>query len=416
MKCLPASKLPQANGVALHDWHAEILAIRSFNRFILDECSRLARDESSESDFLRRRTQEELTPVSNKPWCRQPFAWREELTLHMYCSEAPCGDASMELIMSSQDDATPWETPPSTISPSSAPSVALSPTTVPNNNPTINTTAAAAASSDNRAPQQQYQQQQLLGRGFFSQLGIVRRKPARADAPPSLSKSCSDKIALRQCASLLSSLASLFVSPTGCYLDTLVLPASQYSAAACRRCFSAEEPDGRMAGLFDEDEEKEIEGGGRRIKKDWRGTGYGFYPLQVEVTEREFEFSRRGIRGANADYGRDEEIKVVASNLAVARTAGGAVEEGLIGGVLQGRKGFDVKGASLTSRRKMWAAAVAVAGALGDKDISEALAMGSYEKIKGGTLLEGRRRVKEDVRGKALKGWLRNTGDEDFGL
>lgn len=90
MKCLPASKINQANGVALHDWHAEILAIRSFNRFILDECSRLARDESSESDFLRRRTQEELNPVSNKPWCRQPFAWREELTLHMYCSEAPC--------------------------------------------------------------------------------------------------------------------------------------------------------------------------------------------------------------------------------------------------------------------------------------------------------------------------------------
>lgn len=90
MKCLPASKLSQANGVALHDWHAEVLAIRSFNRFILDECRRLAQDNSAESEFLRRRTEEELVISSDGRWHCQPFAWREDLTLHMYCSEAPC--------------------------------------------------------------------------------------------------------------------------------------------------------------------------------------------------------------------------------------------------------------------------------------------------------------------------------------
>jgi tRNA-specific adenosine deaminase 1 len=31
-------------------------------------------------------------------------------------------------------------------------------------------------------------------------------------------------------------------------------------------------------------------------------------------------------------------------------------------------------------------------------------------------LLEARRRVKEEVRGGTLKGWLRNTGDGGFGL
>jgi tRNA-specific adenosine deaminase 1 len=93
MKCLPASKLPQANGVALHDWHAEILCIRAFNRFILDECRRLAQDGSAESEFLRRRTSEELPPAADTPWHRQPYAWREDLTLHMYCSEAPCTPA-----------------------------------------------------------------------------------------------------------------------------------------------------------------------------------------------------------------------------------------------------------------------------------------------------------------------------------
>ena len=90
MKCLPASKLPQADGVALHDWHAEVLTLRAFNRFILDECRRLAQNSAAESEFLRRRTQEELPPALDGSWHRQPFAWREELTLHMYCSEAPC--------------------------------------------------------------------------------------------------------------------------------------------------------------------------------------------------------------------------------------------------------------------------------------------------------------------------------------
>lgn len=93
MKCLPVTKLPQANGFAIHDWHAEILTLRSFNRFLLDECRRLAQDSSFESDYLRRRTPEEWSNSSNassRPRYNQPFVWREDLTLHMYCSEAPC--------------------------------------------------------------------------------------------------------------------------------------------------------------------------------------------------------------------------------------------------------------------------------------------------------------------------------------
>lgn len=94
MKCLPASKIPQANGVALHDWHAEVLVLRAFNRFLLDECRRLARDGAAESRYLRRRTAEELAFAADSAsptcWNRQPFVWRENLTLHMYCSEAPC--------------------------------------------------------------------------------------------------------------------------------------------------------------------------------------------------------------------------------------------------------------------------------------------------------------------------------------
>ncbi|KAK1256003.1 hypothetical protein MKX07_008262 [Trichoderma sp. CBMAI-0711] len=350
MKCLPASKLTEAKGVAIHDWHAEILAIRTFNRFLLDECQTLVE-------------------------------MKEDVKLHMYCSEAPCGDASMELIMAAQADASPWQlpTPPKPVS-------ANTPTDL---------------EADSTA--------QLPGRAYFSQLGIVRRKPARGDAPPTLSKSCSDKISLKQCTSLLSSLASLFVDPANAYIDTLVLPESQYSAAACERAFS---PAGRM---------KPVAG------KQWPG-GYAFRPFKVEATSVEFAFSKRAVQA------RSEAIS--ASNLAATWSASG-FEESILGGVLQGRKQFDVRGASKSSRRQMWmkskqlfeglSAAAPIPASdsnaenVPDTDRHRALqeylsSASSYQDIKDGRLLADRRHVKAQTRELALKGWIQNEGDADFGI
>lgn len=87
----------------------------------------------------------------------------------------------------------------------------------------------------------------LDGRAYFSRLGIVRRKPARADAEATLSKSCSDKLALRQVSSLLSYEASLLVAPTrNAYIEGLILPEEEISRVGCERCFSAT---GRMKML-----------------------------------------------------------------------------------------------------------------------------------------------------------------------
>ncbi|KAK0717149.1 adenosine deaminase/editase [Lasiosphaeria miniovina] len=457
MKCLPASKLPQARGMAVHDWHAEVLALRAFNRFVLQECRRLLAADDGEqprpaSDFLRRRADAELAaaagggPAGNarghqqrqqqdedgeedqeeRTWQRQPFAWRDDVSLHMYCSEAPCGDASMELVMAAQDDASPWALPG-----------ARAPLTA-----TATTETAAKAPSPPLAAEPGQPRVapggELLGRGYFSELGVVRRKPARGDAPASVSKSCSDKLALKQCTSLLSAVASAVVSPRGVYLATLVLPASRFSAAACARCFSASSlsewesselldclPPGRMRALA-----------GRR----WGASGYAFAPVAVTTTQLEFEFSKTAVVGAGA--GNEQETttrRTGASNLAVVWTCDGLVEEGLIGGVLQGRKTFDEKGASAVSRRKMWELAVEVAGLLGnchghghgdgdqsragDEDtgsgqtIASVLAAGTYDELKDGCpLLAARRRVKEEARAKALQGWLRNEGDGAFGL
>lgn len=104
-----------------------------------------------------------------------------------------------------------------------------------------------------------------------------------------------------------------------------------------------------------------------------------------------------------------------ASNLAVAWDGRG-LEEGLVGGVLQGRRQFDVRGGSKTCRRRMWDLALEVARMDGCKDVCRLLEVDRYGDIRDGEGLEGRRRVKEVVRGQALKGWVRNRGDEEFGL
>lgn len=85
MKCLPASKVPETNGHVLLDWHAEVLTIRALNHFLLEECSALALTGAQDSAYLRCRNEEEITETHF-----QPFTLRENVTLHMYCSEAPC--------------------------------------------------------------------------------------------------------------------------------------------------------------------------------------------------------------------------------------------------------------------------------------------------------------------------------------
>ncbi|KAM7205358.1 Adenosine deaminase/editase [Rhypophila sp. PSN 637] len=416
MKCLPASKLPQASGTAIHDWHAEVLAIRAFNYFILEECRRLAlgNEADKKSDFIRRRTDVELEGHAHEdPWHGQPFAWREDVSLHMYCSEAPCGDASMELIMAAQDDASPWDLPP--------------PEPLPDND---------VQDTGQSNPTGAKKPESLLGRGYFSQLGIVRRKPSRGDAPPSLSKSCSDKLALKQCTSLLSSLSSLFVFPNSAYLTSIILPESQYSSTGCQRCFFQ---DGRMKPLLPYLHKSKTtefaDNHSAAMSETWKNSGYTFSPFAIETTKLEFDFSKRTATAKAAAEEAQQGVitsgpKIVASNLAVAWTANG-LNEGIIGGVLQGRKKLDLKGASAVSRRKTWRLAAQVAeglaalsGARSDGGEEADLLVKSllsnqdatYDEIKEYPLLKGRKAVKEEARREALKGWVKNIGDGGFRL
>nr|POE88180.1 trna-specific adenosine deaminase 1 [Quercus suber] len=364
MKCLPQSKIAQARGNVLHDWHAEILAIRAFNRWLVDEClvhgggvgssSWVQWNKTTKGPFdPKGEVNEEASSARN--W-RRPFALRPDVDIYMYVSEAPCGDASMELTMAEQEDKTPWSD-----------RSALSP--------------ANSASET------------LLGRGHFSRLGIVRRKPARPDAPPTLSKSCSDKLALKQCTGLLNSATSLLLEPRNIYLRTLVLPQHRLVEHAVNRAFGSV---GRM---------KAVEG--RDI--EFEDCGYGVKFFDVLSTKTRFEFEKTE--------------EAVPSNIATLSMAGlwtgnrggnDSKTEILINGVLQGRKQFDPRGASCVSRQRMVEAVAVALGASGT--VLSKPETGSYAEMKQGPALEGRRAAKKKARELALQGWVRNQGDDDWNL
>ena len=352
MKCLPSSKSSLLEcGTVLHDWHAEILAIRAFNHFLLQECHHLASRANYKSPILRWRQ------AGNKSEAKDthPFGIDENLRIMMYCSEAPCGDASMELVMETQHDPTPW------------------PVVIPDEQATSS----------------------LLGRGSFSQLGVVRRKPceylhfgissatdnirekARGDSPVTLSKSCSDKLALKQCISLLSSPLSLLISPDNAYIDTLILPYDQYRQQACERAFG---PSGRMLPV---------------IGWNWPAS-YRFRPLRIETTEITFRYSRTAA-GTNIDG-------LKGSNISAVWTP--SHQETLINGVLQGRKQTDRMGASALSRLQIWNLLLQTVNLLDIPSLSSSsLGLSSYMDMKLSQDLKHRRHVKNNVINKALKGW-----------
>ncbi|KAL9074048.1 MAG: hypothetical protein Q9157_004516 [Trypethelium eluteriae] len=347
MKCLPAAKVAQADGNILHDWHAETVAIRAFNRFLIQECAALVSDGLSSSKCLVPRSKDIQTTTDY-----QPFQIHEDVRIYMYCSEAPCGDASMELTMEAQQDATPW--------------------------------SARAQPIDGF----DMEEMSLLGRGHFSELGIVRRKPSRPDAPATLSKSCTDKLALKQCTSLLISLTTLLVHPRNAYISSLILPASQHVPQAISRALS-------VLGRFDN----------LNSHRDWSG-GYRFYPFRVETTTREFAFSRRGAKNGQ---------RIVPSNLGLVWTPDW--EETLVGGVIQGRKQGDPRGASKICRRGMSKAVVETITAIERTNFAKKTAKeGTYGMLKNAQTFEDRIRVKQDVRREVLQGWVQNKGDEDFEL
>ena len=212
---------------------------------------------------------------------------------------------------------------------------------------------------------------------------------ARPDAPLTLSKSCTDKLALRQCTSLLSAVTSLLMFPERAYLRSLVLPESQHVPESTARAFSAV---GRMSGLTSE------------ITSKWQN-GYTFSPFSILTTSEEFGWSRR--TGISED-------QITPSNKSAVYTP--YSQEVIIGGVLQGRKQSDPRGACIISRKQMWQALLNSVENWESHYGPYFSKSGTYRTLKETDILRGRKQIKDDVVSIALKGWIANEGDNDFSL
>ena len=133
--------------------------------------------------------------------------------------------------------------------------------------------------------------------------------------------------------------------------------------------------------------------------------GYRFTAFKTRTTDREFSFSRRTIALTG--------ISPKGSNISSAYHPG--LQETLINGVLQGRKQTDLKGGSALCNVEMWKLVSEIVSELNLPALNEMQSFKTYQGFKDGGLLEDRREVKRIVRREALKGWIRNEGD-DFPL
>ncbi|KAJ6262231.1 hypothetical protein Dda_3036 [Drechslerella dactyloides] len=362
-KCIPATTLPKAHGLILHDSHSEVLALRGLNRFLLQEAHRLLKDPGYQSPFLVHADGQARS--SDEP----PFRIHPAVTIHLFSTEPPCGDASMEFIMSTQQDATPWPVPP--------PSASI---TQPNGDETA----------------------VIPGRSYFSALSIVRRKPSRPDAPPTLSKSCTDKLTLKQFTSVLSSLTALLISPRNAYISTFTVSADKYREEGYHRAFSAT---GRLSTLLSTSETLDIPSD---------TIGYSFTPLTVTPLPATFNYTYTYSKPPPTD------TATKASNISALHIncshPSARVTEVLISGVKQGNAQLstdDRKGSSV-SRKEIWQLVREIAELLSsDDELKSQLAAQRYANVKAVNI--ERTAVKQRVVD-ALAGWHRNRGDDEWGL
>ncbi|KAK6351062.1 hypothetical protein TWF718_004235 [Orbilia javanica] len=392
-KCIPSTTLPKATGLILHDCHSEILALRGLNHFLLQDAHHILADPDYTSQYLTYTTigsgsnHNRGDNTSNTIGCNgddpdtPPFTLAPSTSIHLFSTEPPCGDASMEFIISAQQDPTPWSPPP----------------------PPLNT----HSNKENTTPTP------LPGRSYFSSLSIVRRKPSRPDAPATLSKSCTDKLTLKQFTSVLSSISSIIIRPNeSAYLKTFTVPFEKYNHEGYTRAFTTTPPNGRLSNLslFPE-----------TVTEEDNHHSYIFHPLTPTPLPQSFPLTYKYSKPPPQD------TTTKASNISalyINHPKTSPITEVLISGVKQGNAQLstargDKKG-SVVCRKRMWLFLRQIVDLLPENHQSTKRKVGNsskYLELKAIDIRNTQSRINtKNLVTCALSGWERNIGDDNWGI
>lgn len=184
VKALSTKYRRYSKGTMVHDLHAEVLCLRLFNYFLGEEIK------NADSKLVEK-------------YGDGKFRIKPNVELALYVSEPPCGDASMRYIAA---DKEPWSP----------------------KRQKVNLVLRGGNNDDNVRV--------VRGRNNYDKVGVVRTKPGRADSEITLSKSCSDKLCLKQLTGITNSFTDRLF-PDGVFLKYLVLQKGKIDQADFDRCF-----------------------------------------------------------------------------------------------------------------------------------------------------------------------------------
>lgn len=177
LKCVSYTQVVQSHGDVVHDSHAEVLARRGARLWLL---SRLEHERGAQTDCGPRLYE----PAHDGRW-----KLATDVRLHLYVSTLPCGDASTLLFefQRARQDVDAKRTG------------AASPLDL------LRKYAIHAPSGSSNGT--------ALSRGRAAGMNALRTKPGRPDSPPSISMSCSDKLALWAAIGIQGSMLSAVLEP-----------------------------------------------------------------------------------------------------------------------------------------------------------------------------------------------------------